>query len=277
MSDLNLAVIADIHGNRWALEAVLDNLALWGVERIVNLGDSLYGPLDPAGTAEILIDRRIPTVRGNEDRIIVEPTAGDRREPTAGSGREPIAGSGLEPTLDFVRRSLEDAHLDWIASLDETMVVDGRVLLCHGTPWRDDAYLLEEVIDSGVRARTAAELVAMLARLEPKAVLCGHSHRPGTVYLPEGRVVANPGSVGLQAYTDDNPRPHAIENRTPHARYCKVLSNEEGIWIENFAVPYDWEAAALTALANNRPDWAEWLRTGCSTPDRGLAPTNSTV
>lgn len=260
MSELNLAVIADIHGNRWALEAVLDNLALWGVERIVNLGDSVYGPLDPAGTAEILIDRRIPTVRGNEDRIIIEPSA----------------GSGRAPALDFVRRSLADAHLDWIASLDETMVVDGRVLLCHGTPWRDDAYLLEEVTDGGVRARTAAELVAMLARVEPKAVVCGHSHRPGTVYLPEGRVVANPGSVGLQAYTDDNPRPHAIENRTPHGRYCKVLANDEGIWIENFAVPYDWEAAARTALANNRPDWAEWLRTGYSTPDRGLAPPIST-
>ncbi len=246
MNDLTLAVIADIHGNRWALEAVLENLALWGVERIVNLGDSVYGPLDPAGTAQILIDRRISSIRGNEDRIVVDPPADRVRE----------------PTLEFVRRSLTPEHLDWLASLEETATIDSAVLLCHGTPWDDGAYLLEEVTGSGVRARTAAELDGTLASLEWRAVLCGHSHLPRTVYLPGGRVAANPGSVGLQAYVDENPRPHAIENKTPHARYCKVLANEEGIWIENFAVPYDWESAVHRALANGRPDWAEWLRTG---------------
>lgn len=28
------------------------------------------------------------------------------------------------------------------------------------------------------------------------------------------------------------------------------------------ALPYDWHAAARTALENGRPDWAEWIRTG---------------
>lgn len=246
MTELNLAVIADIHGNRWALEAVLDNLALWGVERIVDLGDSLYGPLDPAGTARILIERGIPSVRGNQDRLIIDPPESEAHN----------------PTLEHVRRSLEPEHLDWLASLEETAVIDDLILACHGTPWNDDAYLLEEVTESGVRARTASELDTLLGKQEQKAVLCGHSHSPRTVYLPGGRVAANPGSVGLSAYTDETPHPHAMENGTPHARYCKVLASDEGIWIENFAVPYDWEAAAECALENNRPDWAEWLRTG---------------
>ena len=50
----SLAVIADIHGNRWALEAVLQDIDRRGIQQIVNLGDHLTGPLDPAGTAEFL-------------------------------------------------------------------------------------------------------------------------------------------------------------------------------------------------------------------------------
>jgi hypothetical protein len=42
-----LAVLSDIHGNRWALEAVLDVIDKGGVTSALNLGDALYGPLDP--------------------------------------------------------------------------------------------------------------------------------------------------------------------------------------------------------------------------------------
>lgn len=36
-----LAVIADIHGNSFALKAVLDDIDLRGITTILNLGDSL--------------------------------------------------------------------------------------------------------------------------------------------------------------------------------------------------------------------------------------------
>ena len=72
MSEIQVGVISDIHGNCWALEAVLEDIERRSIEKIVNLGDSLYGPLAPAKTAEILLELDIPTVCGNEDRIIVE-------------------------------------------------------------------------------------------------------------------------------------------------------------------------------------------------------------
>jgi hypothetical protein len=46
-----LGVIADIHGNAWALEAVLPERS--GVRGFVNLGDILYGPLQPLETYRI--------------------------------------------------------------------------------------------------------------------------------------------------------------------------------------------------------------------------------
>jgi predicted phosphodiesterase len=69
----SLVVIADIHGNRWALEAVLQDINRRGVGQIVNLGDHLTGPLDPAGTADLLIGRDMVNVRGNDDRALFSP------------------------------------------------------------------------------------------------------------------------------------------------------------------------------------------------------------
>jgi predicted phosphodiesterase len=66
------AVVADIHGNRWALEAVLEKLDRLAIREVVDLGDHLYGPLDPGGTFELLRQRSWPSVRGNMDRILLE-------------------------------------------------------------------------------------------------------------------------------------------------------------------------------------------------------------
>ena len=44
---MRVALISDIHGNRWALAAVLDHIAGQRVDQIWNLGDILSGPLEP--------------------------------------------------------------------------------------------------------------------------------------------------------------------------------------------------------------------------------------
>ena len=48
---MRLAVLADIHGNLDALQAVLADLARQSPDLIVNLGDCLSGPLWPLETA----------------------------------------------------------------------------------------------------------------------------------------------------------------------------------------------------------------------------------
>jgi len=72
MAEKTIAVISDIHGNSWALQAVLDDLKKRNVDVIFNLGDSLYGPLDPAGTFQLLRKQDPVSISGNEDRLIVE-------------------------------------------------------------------------------------------------------------------------------------------------------------------------------------------------------------
>jgi predicted phosphodiesterase len=244
VSEFRVGVLSDIHGNRWALEAVLEDVERRGLERLVNLGDSLYGPLDPAGTARTLLPLNLPTVRGNEDRLIVERDA------------------EISPTLRYVRERLNPEQLHWLRSLEMTAVAYGELFLCHGSPRRDDEYLLVEVGAAGVSLRRPAGLGAITSSVEQPVLLCGHDHVPRTVRLPDGRIAVNPGSVGLPAYEDDQPRDHTMETGTPHARYSVLSRSAAGWQVEEIAVPYDWEAAASAATENGRPDWAFWLRTG---------------
>ena len=81
-------------------------------------------------------------------------------------------------------------------------------------------------------------------------LLCGHSHLPRAVRLPDGRTVVNPGSVGLQAFDWD------------HARYAMIERTPGGWAVEHVQVAYDWESMARLADANGRPLWATALRTG---------------
>jgi hypothetical protein len=82
------------------------------------------------------------------------------------------------------------------------------------------------------------------------------------MHLPDGRLVVNPGSVGLPAYSDDSPHPHVMESGSPHARYAIIESVNEDWAVERMTIPYDWRAAADAARTNGRDDWAEWLMTG---------------
>jgi hypothetical protein len=47
---------------------VLKDIADLGITEIVNLGDHVSGPLEPSRTADLLIERGFPSVRGDQDR-----------------------------------------------------------------------------------------------------------------------------------------------------------------------------------------------------------------
>jgi predicted phosphodiesterase len=246
MKNPPVAVLSDIHGNRWALEAVLDDIRRRGIRDMVNLGDCLYGPLDPGGTAQILMELDMPTVRGNEDRILLD-------EP----GRHPDS-----PSLPFVQANLAPGHRRWLKTLPAAAVAFADFYLCHGTPEKDNEYLVREVTARGCSLLPAAAIGRKLKSVAQPIILCGHDHLPAMLGLPDGRHVVDPGSVGLPAYRDDLPFPHAMEAGSAHARYSIVSRLGPGLAVENIALPYDWPSAAAAAARNGRPDWAAYLATG---------------
>jgi putative phosphoesterase len=236
---MRFAAIADIHGNRWALEAVLADIERRHVDAVINLGDHLYGPLDVRGTMDLLLSLNATSIRGNQDRELLEdPKDSDSH------------------TLCENRAALRTQDLRWLRELKPSTIWQ-NTLACHGTPQADNVYLLEEVTAHGVFLKTASQIDHHLDTEQHDLILCGHSHIPRIVQAGK-RLVINPGSVGLPAYSDDQPFPHKMETGSPHARYAIV----DGPEIEHIQLKYDWEAASRTALSNGREDWAYALRTG---------------
>ncbi len=245
-----VAILSDIHGNVRALDCVLSHIAQRGIRRIVNLGDCLYGPFDPRPAAGRLMGLGIPTVSGNEDRVLLDASCASR-----------TAGHPLSRTAEFTRARLESRHLDWLASLPLTAAFDDA-FLCHGTPTDDSLYLLSRVAAGALALRSGGEIDSLLGGVAGRLVFCGHDHTPRLAVCGE-KLIVNPGSVGCPAYADDVPEAHFVESGSPHARFAIVRAGTgQDLSVEWVAVPYDAAAAAAEALANGFPDWAAWIATG---------------
>jgi predicted phosphodiesterase len=254
---MKIALLSDIHGNRWALEAVLAHAEAQRVDAVWNLGDILSGPLDAAGTADRLMAMDALTIAGNHERQLLACGAGD-------SGR----GAGL-PSDEHAFRHTTERHRAWLRALPATARPRPDVLLCHGTPASDLAPLAEtHEPGRGLRLATAAECGERLAAAEPaRLVGCGHTHLPRVLQASDDALVVNPGSVGLQGYDyEEDGVTYYVDNGTPHASYAIVEEVHAATalrWQASlYRVPYDWEAAAALAARNGRPEWAHALRTG---------------
>lgn len=240
-----IAVISDIHGNMPALERVAEDIKMRDVDGVFNLGDHLSGPLWPKETAEFLSNQDWIQILGNHDRRLIS-----------------VDTEFLGASDAFARELLDEKDLDWLWSLPEDYRTDDGILLFHGTPTDDTVYLLETIKQGEAVLASHAEIEERLCGAESAVLLCGHTHIPRIVAMPDDILLVNPGSVGLPAYDDIVPEPHVMETGSPHARYA-VLEKTGNAWdVHLIALSYDFEKAAEQAGKNGRRDWKVGLRTG---------------
>jgi len=181
---MRIAVLADIHGNLPALDAVLRDVAAAGADVIVLNGDMATGPM-PAETLDRLAglgDQAI-WVRGNADREIVAGYDGVLNPDLPDVARRPT---------EYCAARLDRRHRDLLAGLPLTVTLDvtglGPVLFCHATTRTDTEIVL---VDSPVdRYRDA------FAGAAEQTVVLGHTHMPFQ-RLADRRQFINPGSVGM--------------------------------------------------------------------------------
>jgi putative phosphoesterase len=244
---MKIAVLSDIHSNVFALEAVIHNAKKHSVDLMANLGDILYGPIAPKSTYELLNEHEFITISGNQDRQIFEATPGEINS---------------NPTMQFILNDLGSEPLNWLKSLPFDKQVNDDIYLCHGTPTNDLIYLLEDVSGGYARLRTDNEITTLLAGQKTELVCCGHTHTARAITLNNGQTIINPGSVGLPAYTDNEPVVHSMESFSNHASYS-IVEKINGKWhIQNVKVPYNFELAVKESKNRNRTDWAHFLTTG---------------
>lgn len=261
---MRIAFVSDIHGNLAALDTVMEDMARRQVNQVVNLGDTVSGPLLPLETAQRLRQQDWLHVAGNHERQVLtlpleRQIASDAYTSAQLTGYDKrwLAGHANPCDPRLHRGEMWPEHLG------------GDVALCHGSPRSDIEYLLETPVGETARLATAVEIDERLdGRIPPHISLlaCGHSHVPRSVRTATGLLIVNPGSVGQPAYDDDHPYPHSsyhrIETGSPDARYA-VVEQRGGRWAcELVSVAYDFESMASLADQRGRPDWSHALRTG---------------
>jgi protein phosphatase len=176
MIRMKILIVADIHANLEALQAVLaeSHDELWVLGDLVN-----YGP-NPGEVVELIRSHASLVVQGNHDYAIgsgSDPRCSDAFREMARAMQE-----YTEPILDTKQRA-------FLRDLPRTAArtIDGyRLYLCHATPTEPlFSYCPAEP------ARWAPEIGSLQADI----VLTGHTHLPFTMDLEKLRIV-NPGSVG---------------------------------------------------------------------------------
>ncbi|WP_339095814.1 metallophosphoesterase family protein [Deinococcus sp. VB142] len=223
---MRVAVISDVHGNAYALDAVLREVRAAAPDIVVNLGDQIEGSADPARAASLQAELGAVEVRGNNEE---KWWPGGRRTPLSQH-----IGAWLETQVDMGTRQR-------LAALPLTWQRDG-LFVCHGTPdsaWESLLWVWQPEGDGGFyRSRDPRELRQMVRPLGAEVVLCGHTHRPGATRVGDTLVV-NGGAVSDQVDGDPRARWTLLDRRGPH-------------WNVDFrAVAYDVAGAIAWARANS--------------------------
>lgn len=240
---MRIAILADIHGNSFALDAVLADIARQGsVDAYWVLGDISANGCDPAGVAERIAGLpNAVVISGNGDRYTVTE---DRPRPTL---EEAAANPALLPNLvevagsfGWVRGVLQGCGLfEWMRDLPSEVrltLPDGtRVLLVHASPGSDS--------DPGLNpALTDAQIATLIAGAEADLICVGHFHMPMQRRV-NGVHLLNPGSAGASFAPD------------LRASYAILTADSSGYSTAFHRVPFDIEAAIHAAMHSGSPGW----------------------
>lgn len=219
-----IAVISDIHGNLWALEAVLAELDRLGPARVVVGGDLAWGGPRPAECVALVRRRGYPVIRGNTDEWITAA-------PAAVTDGSTWCAAQLS---DADRRFLADLPFLW-----RHPAGGADLVVVHATPWS---------IGDVIRADAPPALISrVFADASAAAVAFGHIHTPFVRETGDGLLV-NSGSVGLP-FDGDWRASFAVLDRTGD-RWTAAIRR----------IPYDRAAAIAAGRSSDNPESNRWTR-----------------
>ena len=212
---MSIAILGDIHSNLAALKAVLEKVDELQITRVLFVGDLVGYNASASECIYLFKQRNFEGISGNHDRYTTGQEMRDVRETTV-------------EAVEFTREAIGEKGLAFLSQLPDTLAIDQRYMLVHGSICNRDEYMLtSEVITKNMqKMRTEFNGIDVC--------FFGHSHFPavignGTIDMkfPETRNVKldplkqymiNPGSVGqprdrvpLASFAEFDPRAYAVK------------------------------------------------------------------
>lgn len=231
---MRFLILSDIHANRQALEAVVEDAA-GRYDRTVCLGDIVGYGAEPNATSDWVRTNVPVTVRGNHDRACTgDPVIEEF------SDNAYCAAKWTAPLLT------QENH-EWLTGLPQGPLAVEDFFLCHGSPADEDEYVA-----------STHEASYQYRHMPGKVCFFGHTHLQGTFAMRPGRVwyqdpgtvltvepdtayLINPGSVG-------QPRDH-----DPRAAYALYDSDAQIVQFRR--TKYDVAGAQKAIRKAGLPDY----------------------
>lgn len=225
---MRILLLADIHGNFPALQAVLEDIP--PVEAVICCGDLVGYYPDVNEVCTQLRDINAHVIRGNHDAYVTAELIPDPDKKRV-------------YMVDWTRSTLHPSHLKWLVSLPLEIRFqwkDLKIIVRHASPWDEETYLYVDSPDLSKVTLDKNEILAL-----------GHTHYPMTVNAGEG-VIVNPGSVGqprdwnpLASYAVIDTSSFQIENRRV---WYSVSEFQKRLRSQN------WDERTINILNRNRFD-----------------------
>ncbi len=253
-----LALFGGVYANPWALEALLTDLAARGLERAWCLGDlGGFGP-DPETCIARLRERGVPVVQGNVDHSL-----GHRLADCACGYTDPDDQRFAQASYDASDARVSAPSRAWLAALPREArfrFADRRVLLCHGSPRRQNEFLWASTCSD-------AFLVRLCEAHEAELLACSHTGLHWHRALPGGRHVVNAGAIGRPAH-----------DGRPGGWYAELTAEGDSLEVSFRHVAYDPGPLVRRMAAAGLPDeFAETARTGWWTTCLGNLPARERI
>jgi putative phosphoesterase len=184
---MRLAVLADIHGNLAALEAVADHIARWRPDAVAVAGDIVNRGPRSLGCLRFVQGRAADSgwrvIRGNHEDYVIDVAHHPQLQPPGLEG-------AVRANVRWTRQQLGAAVAD-LEALPERLSLrapdGGEVRVVHASMRHNRDNILLDTPDELLRQQIAPA---------PPLIVVGHTHRP-LIRRVDDTLVVNVGSVGM--------------------------------------------------------------------------------
>lgn len=228
---MKIVLFSDIHANLPALEAFFEEVDKLQPDAIYCLGDLVGYNIWPNEVVNAIRARQIPTISGNHDAVVGLPTD--------------------KPSGVYVNAHITNDVKEYLLSLPAHIrlehIIDGKrndVLFVHGSPKRNNEYLLAETDDN--------YLLALMHEAKTSILCAAHTHKPfhRAIATENGcKHVINIGSLGKPKDGDKRGCFALLE-----IDKSTSLKSPEGLKVSFHRVAYDVEKAAQAVENSTLPN-----------------------
>jgi putative phosphoesterase len=230
---MKIAIIADIHANLEALNAVLENIKRSGIKNIICAGDIVGYGANPNECCDVIRAGKIPTVLGNHDKNALDLKDINR------------FNNHAQAALRWTNKILTNDNRKFLSKLDKKIKVEvgeRTIVVVHGS-------LNDPLFEYVLPSTSDALLDEMINKAKAHALVMGHTHIPFIKRFDNNMLIINPGAVG---------QPRDNISKASYAFY-DTATFQAGI----VRVEYDIESASKKIITAGLPNFlAERLYNG---------------